>query len=317
MLSLNINPNITIIEFRTSFSAWFLYIYFRIENGAIKNEAKLAELITKDSPDSFDISETMTIKEFENSLSKILNKKVELFYQKTGKRMSYVRFSDDKRDISLKEANEYAKSQGADNLEAWVKTYHNFAIENEKSQQDEVTKQDKLQNVNVEKENAVIIQQDKENEIGNTQSNSSVNNLLQQSLVLEEAKLLKSIYGNINEITREMTFLRFCADETLPMVPEEFYGALGDFEELNDNLIKYKKTLKDLSNYDNSYAIKSFKELDETLDKYDMDFRDWVKKAETNRKDKRKVSNALKDLKLKATEFHNIFENYSYNGWVG
>jgi len=142
------------------------------------------------------------------------------------------------------------------------------------------------------------------------------------SILREEITLLENIFNILIEINKEMTYHKFLdndklsGDFVLTDYCFELMGISGNYNGLTNNLIQYKNILEKLSKVDNASAKKKFSELDNKLDNYDMDFREWLKKAEDNRKDKRKTSDSLKKFQKIVNRFTNIFEEYSYSGWT-
>jgi hypothetical protein len=142
------------------------------------------------------------------------------------------------------------------------------------------------------------------------------------SILREEITLLENIFNILIEINKEMTYHKFfdndklSGDFVLTDYCFELMGISGNFMGLTNNLTQYKNSLEKLSNIDDASAKKKFSELDNKLDNYDTDFREWLKKAEDNRKDKRKTSDSLKKFQKIVNRFTNIFEEYSYSGWT-
>jgi hypothetical protein len=139
MIKLQLTPEVSVIELRCSFTEHFRYIYFRINNNKIKNTEKLSNLLVSNSPSIFEFAEDINIKDFEKNLSKLLEKDVELFYQKTSKKVVAIQFSESEKNMTLKEANGYAQSNGADNLSDWINQHINSKI---KGIEDNIAKSD-------------------------------------------------------------------------------------------------------------------------------------------------------------------------------
>jgi chromosome segregation ATPase len=96
----------------------------------------------------------------------------------------------------------------------------------------------------------------------------------------------------------------------------ELVTKIGNYSGLGNKLSKYKELLQKLSKIDEDAAKIKFNDIDSKLDSYDSDFRYWLHKVESNRKDKRKTSDSLKKFQKNVNRFTNIFHEFSYSGWL-
>jgi hypothetical protein len=69
----------------------------------------------------------MTLDEFITKTSQILNKKIDVYYQKENpisKNINYVKFTKNSMKLTLTQANDLAIAENAMHLEFWYKPHH-------------------------------------------------------------------------------------------------------------------------------------------------------------------------------------------------
>jgi hypothetical protein len=152
-------------------------------------------------------------------------------------------------------------------------------------------------------------------------ANDILDSFKRLTLLNKEIELLKAIYSKLTEINKEMTWYQFAANDKLSSAIlddplKDYMLAFADYIGLKSDLKKYKELLENLSKLDKALAKEKFSQMDIKLDEYDTEFRLWLRKAEAARKDKRKMSDSLRNFQKNVKKFTSIFEQYSYQDWI-
>jgi hypothetical protein len=159
-------------------------------------------------------------------------------------------------------------------------------------------------------------------DIKNTPNTDLVNSFRKIPILNTEILLLENIFNLLIDINGEMTYYKNICDDNvnyaflLSDYSLELVTKIGNYSGLGNKLSKYKELLQKLSKIDEDAAKIKFNDIDSKLDSYDSDFRYWLHKVESNRKDKRKTSDSLKKFQKNVNRFTNIFHEFSYSGWL-